>query len=121
MRVHVDQPGQQRVAGRAHDGVCVTRLDLSSAAHGFDTTVFAYDQRLPWLSVSTGSVDQPFGKNYRLHVNYTFKRGSSASRKPSPSMFSESTVSMIASPGNVAIHHCSRRYWRPSLSMRPHS
>src|SRR5262249_28112523 len=34
----------------------------------------------------------------------TFARGSSASRKPSPKMFSESTVSTIAAPGATVSH-----------------
>ena len=42
-------------------------------------------------------------------TRYVFKRGSSTSRSPSPSRFIASTVSMIASPGKVEIHHASRR------------
>ena len=42
-------------------------------------------------------------------MRHTWRRGSSQSRRPSPSRFMASTVSMIARPGNVEIHQASRR------------
>lgn len=47
-------------------------------------------------------------------------RGSSASRRASPSTLNESTTAKMASPGNTAIHHASWMNPRPSASIRPH-
>jgi hypothetical protein len=40
---------------------------------------------------------------------HIFRRGSRASRSPSPSRFMARTVIRIAKPGVVAIHQCSRK------------
>src|SRR5437870_6502409 len=47
-------------------------------------------------------------------------RGSRASRSPSPSKFSASTVMKIARPGHTAIHGAVPRYACAILSMDPH-
>src|SRR3982075_833534 len=47
------------------------------------------------------------------------RRGSAASRKPSPTKLNDKTASVIASPGNVAIHGATSTYCRPSARMLP--
>src|SRR5215471_12153761 len=47
------------------------------------------------------------------------RRGSSASRKPSPKRLNPSTVTKIATPGKVATHHAEARNCRPSTIMLP--
>src|SRR5207245_3443296 len=50
----------------------------------------------------------------------TFARGSSASRRPSPKMFSASTVRTIAMPGTIASHGAVwMRSWPSEISV-PH-
>jgi branched-chain amino acid transport system substrate-binding protein len=51
----------------------------------------------------------PWNQRPRRRPCYARRRGSSTSRRPSPSRFIASTVSMIARPGNVEIHQASRR------------
>src|SRR5205807_9842343 len=51
---------------------------------------------------------------------FTFARGSSASRRPSPNTFSASTVSTIARPGMIANHgRVTIRPWPSEISV-PH-
>src|SRR5262249_51639994 len=47
------------------------------------------------------------------------KVGSDASRSPSPNRLKPSTVTKMASPGNVAIHQAEARNCRPSTTMLP--
>src|SRR5690606_33093139 len=47
-------------------------------------------------------------------------RGSSASRRPSPTRLNASTTSTMARPGNVATHHAPSRLSRPLATMPPH-
>ena len=49
------------------------------------------------------------GESRVYHAAHVLSRGSRTSRSPSPSRFIASTVSMIARPGKVEIHHASRR------------
>ena len=49
----------------------------------------------------------------------TLRRGSSTSRRPSPSRFRPSTVIASARPGISVIQGASRMYWRPSAMMLP--
>jgi hypothetical protein len=56
-----------------------------------------------------GVPEPPVGLPVLVHAPYTFRRGSRTSRRPSPRRFMASTVSMMPSPGNVEIHHASRR------------
>src|SRR6266545_6692257 len=48
-------------------------------------------------------------------------RGSSRSRRPSPSKLAARTVIAIARPGNNPIQIATRMNWRPSASITPHS
>src|SRR5690554_1278077 len=48
------------------------------------------------------------------------RRGSSASRSPSPTRLNASTTRTIVRPGNVASHHAPSRLSRPSATMLPH-
>src|SRR5260370_1417751 len=52
------------------------------------------------------------------HVS-TFRRGSSTSRRPSPSRFMPSVARLIAIPGNSMIHHACTEWSRPSEMMLP--
>src|SRR5438105_4921956 len=54
-------------------------------------------------------------------TGYVFRRGSRASRRPSPNRLIASTVIMITRPGTVVIHGYWRRKLRPSASILPHS
>src|SRR5437016_7958609 len=60
--------------------------------------------------------DYPFVPLSLSHLS----RGSRASRSPSPSKFSASTVMKIARPGHTAIHGAVPRYACAILSMDPH-
>src|SRR5229473_2724113 len=47
------------------------------------------------------------------------RRGSSASRRPSPNRLNPNTVTKIATPGKVATHHAEARNCRPSTIILP--
>src|SRR6266542_241152 len=101
-----------------YDRVILGRCDLLGRTDRGDSSAVVEGERVVRARWRAGAIDQPFRNDDRPH---TFSRGSNASRRPSPIRFKASIVSMIDTPGNVAIHQCSRKYWRPSLSMRPHS
>src|SRR5438552_475094 len=100
----VDQARKQCDAGQALNRL--VSCQLANRYDGLDAIVFN-QQRVALEWRRPGAVDEPLGGERSLH---TLSRGSSASRRPSPSRLSARTASMIARPGKVAIHHCSRKY-----------
>ena len=82
-----------------------------------------------WMTISaiergwtSAGADAATGRT-KIGCNRRFvhrSRGSSASRRPSPSRLNETTVTKIASPGQIAIHGALTRKRWAALSMLPH-
>ena len=88
--IRADQKGSRCEAARAPErGVLPVRRSEERSANEADGP-FSSARRQPRAAPRSG---------------YTLRRGSSVSRSPSPNRLIPSTVTKIASPGNVASHH----------------
>ena len=57
----------------------------------------------------------------KAHLDYPCRRGSSASRKPSPSRLKPITTNEIVRPGKIAVQGAMTKLLRASVSIRPQS
>ena len=109
------------VEGRVTDGSVPVVADprdaeLPGRVHGALPDHVTEERNLaPWVPLPAGEVRRPCPsarsqdpdpEDACLHGR---KRGSSASRRPSPRRLIASTAIMMASPGNAVIHHATRR------------
>src|SRR5699024_7731448 len=79
-----------------------------------------YDYIL-YLILMKKTIKQCYPCHKNVYVHYIFKRGSSASRNPSPNKLNPKTTSNMARPGKVTTHGEFCNACLPSLNIAPHS